>query len=123
MNKPGIPIVVSSANVEEYTVGENGDEGTIKRLIGRENNSKVLLGTFRLDPRQRGSFDLPHEIGLEEETYYLLGGRLRVRWGEGDGEFVAEPGQAIFFPPGGRYYIEALGDAPVELVWTGFPAP
>jgi ethanolamine utilization protein EutQ (cupin superfamily) len=58
---------------------------------------------------------------MKEETYYLLNGRLEVRWP--GGTFVAEPGHAILFPSGGNYEIETLGPDPVELIWTGYPAP
>lgn len=119
--RPGVPAIVGVADVEEYKVGPDGDEGTIKRLIGRDQGSSVLLGTFRLDPGQRGSFELPHANGMEEENYYLLAGRLRVSWG--DGELIAEPGQAIYFPAGGGYEIETIGADAVELIWTAYPAP
>jgi ethanolamine utilization protein EutQ (cupin superfamily) len=118
---PGVPVLVDSADVENYVVGANGDEGVIKRLIGREQESAVLLGTFRLEPGQLGKFELPHANGMEEEIYYLLSGRLRVRWPAG--ELVAESGHAIFFPSGGSYDIETVGSAPVDLIWTGCPAP
>jgi ethanolamine utilization protein EutQ (cupin superfamily) len=118
---PGIPVVVDGAEVEEYAVGAAGDEGTIRRLIGREHGSTVLFGTFRLDPGQSGIFELPHANGLEQEIYYLQRGSLRVAWD--GGELVAEPGCAVLFPSGGGYEIETLGDEPVELLWTGYPAP
>lgn len=117
----GVPVVVDVGDVEEYKVGPRGDEGTIKRLIGRDQGSSVLLGTFRLDPGQAGNFELPHANGMREENYYLLSGRLHVRWS--GGEFVAEPGQAIHFPSGGGYEIETLGSSPVELIWSAYPAP
>jgi ethanolamine utilization protein EutQ (cupin superfamily) len=121
MPTPGVPALVNSAEVEEYAIGANGDEGIIKRLIGRGQDSAVLLGTFRLDPGQQGKFELPHANGMEEEIYYLLSGRLQVRWV--DGELVAEPGDAVFFPAGGGYEIETVGSDPVELIWTAYPAP
>ena len=122
MSADGVPVVVDSAKVEAFAIGVNGDEGVIKRLVTRRaHGSDVLLGTFRLEAGQRGKFELPHATGMEQETYYLLAGRLRVSWG--GGAFVAERGQAIFFPAGGSYDIETLGSTPVELVWTGFPAP
>jgi ethanolamine utilization protein EutQ (cupin superfamily) len=115
------PVVVDSATVEEYAVGANGDEGVIRRLISHGEGSSLLLGLFKLEPGQGGQFSLPHANGMEEETYFLLDGRLRVAWETG--EFVAEPGAAIFFPSGHTYDIETIGDTAVELVWTGFPAP
>jgi ethanolamine utilization protein EutQ (cupin superfamily) len=121
MNDNNMPRVVDSAEVVEHAIGENGDEGTIKRLFSRGDGSSLLLGTFRLEPGQRGSFALPHANGMEEETYYLLAGRLSVKWD--GGELTAGPGQAIFFPPGRSYDIETINDAAVELVWTGYPAP
>lgn len=121
MTDPGIPLLINGADVEEYAVGAAGDEGVIKRLIGRDQGSSVLLGTFRLEPGQSGKFELPHANGMEEETYFLLGGRLAVRWG--GGEFVAEPDQAIYFPSGGQYEIETVGSEPVNLIWTAYPAP
>ncbi|MGH2941007.1 MAG: cupin domain-containing protein [Solirubrobacterales bacterium] len=117
----GIPVVVGVDEVDEYKVGPDGDQGTIKRLIRREHGSGVFLGTFRLDPGQRGSFELPHANGMEEEIYYLTAGRLKVNWS--DGERIIESGQAIFFPSGGAYEIETVGEGPVELVWTAFPPP
>jgi ethanolamine utilization protein EutQ (cupin superfamily) len=122
MTQNGVPVRIAGSEVEEYAIGANGDEGFIRRLIGRGGEgSSVLLGTFRLDAGQRGTFELPHANGMEEETYYLLAGRLHVSWDGGD--FVAEPGHAIFFPSGGRYEIETLGTHAVEVIWTGYPAP
>ena len=121
MSESGIPILVDRAEVEEYKVGANEDEGTIRRLIARDQKSTVLLGTFRLDPGQSGKFQLPHANGMEEENYYLLAGRLQVRW-DGD-ELIAGPGQAIHFPSGNSYEIETLGEEAVELIWTAYPAP
>jgi ethanolamine utilization protein EutQ (cupin superfamily) len=122
MTPSGVPVRIAGAEVEEYAIGRNGDEGFVRRLISRGGEgSSVLLGTFRLEAGQRGTFELPHATGMQEETYYLLVGRLRVSWD--GGEFVAEPGHAIFFPSGGRYEIETLGAHAVEVIWTGYPAP
>lgn len=121
MSSNDAPTVVSAETIEETFVGANGDEGAIKRLIGRQQDSSVLLGLFRLEPGQRGSFTLPHVNGTNEEIYYLLEGRLRVS--HDGGEVVAGPGEAIYFPPGGSYTIETVGDTPVRLVWTAHPAP
>jgi ethanolamine utilization protein EutQ (cupin superfamily) len=122
MTQNGVPVRIAGAEVDEYATGPKGDDGFIRRLISRGNEgSSVLVGTFRLDPGQRGTFELPHPTGMTEETYCLLAGRLQVSWD--GGRFVAEPGDAIFFPPGGRYEIETLGINAVELIWTGYPAP
>jgi ethanolamine utilization protein EutQ (cupin superfamily) len=118
---PGVPVVVDGAEVEEYAVGAAGDEGTIRRLIGSEQGSAVLFGTFRLEPGQSGTFELPHANGLQQEIYHLQRGRLRIAWDGGD--LVAEPGHTVLFPAGGGYEIETIGQVPVELLWTGYPAP
>jgi ethanolamine utilization protein EutQ (cupin superfamily) len=122
MTENGVPVLIESGEAEEIAIGANRDEGYIRRLVTHaEHGSSVLLGTFRLEPGQRGTFELPHASGMEEETYYLLAGRLQVSWD--GGRFVADPGHAIYFPPGGTYAIETLGSTAVELVWTGFPSP
>ncbi|MFN8164413.1 MAG: cupin domain-containing protein [Solirubrobacterales bacterium] len=121
MSGTAVPRLVDGAEAEGYSIGAEGQGGFVRRLISRDQSSRVLLGLYRLDPGQRTTFELPLENGIEEETYYLLGGRLAVRWR--GGELVVERGQAIFFPVGGSYAIETVGSTPVELIWTGFPAP
>jgi ethanolamine utilization protein EutQ (cupin superfamily) len=117
----GIPTVIDWTAAPEFTVGADGDEGTIRRLIGSEHGSSVLFGHFRLDPGQSGTFELPHANGMQQEIYHMQRGRLRIV-SEG-GEVVVEPGHTVLFPSGGGYEIETLGDEPVELLWTGYPAP
>lgn len=115
------PVRVRGSHVDEVAIGANGNEGTIKRLVTHGIGSDVLLGTFRLDPGQRGRFELPHPLGMQQEIYYLLAGRLSVT--AGGEEFIAEAGDAILFPAGNTYDITTVGDTAVELVWTGYPAP
>lgn len=117
----GIPIVVTAADCDETPLGKDGAEGTIRRLIGSPDGSSVLFGTFRLDAGQRGYFSLPAGSGMTQEIYYLLAGVLRITWD--GGEALAAPGQAVFFPSGRHYTIETVGEAAVELLWTGYPAP
>jgi ethanolamine utilization protein EutQ (cupin superfamily) len=116
-----LPVIVDTATAAEVRVGPDGNEGTIKRLVGRDHGSSVLFGHFRLDPGQRGSFTLPHATGMQQEIYYLLEGRLQVSCGTE--QVVAGPGQTVLFPGGADYHIETLGSEAVQLVWTGFPAP
>jgi mannose-6-phosphate isomerase-like protein (cupin superfamily) len=116
-----IPILVTVADCAEIPLGENGSEGTVRRLIAHSEGSSVLLGTFKLDVGQRGEFNLPSASGMEEEIYYMLAGVLRITWD--GGEALATQGQAVFFPSGRRYAIETVGSTVVELIWTGYPPP
>jgi ethanolamine utilization protein EutQ (cupin superfamily) len=117
----GVPLRIDPSEVEEVVVGPEGQLGVLKRLVTHSKGSAVFLGTFQLQVSQGGTFELPHPKGFDEEIYYIIRGQLKVTW-EG-GEFVANPGDSIFFPPGGSYGIEAIGPDWVEGVWTANPAP
>ncbi len=58
------------------------------------------------------------------ETYYVQSGRLRVSWSaNGTGEEVLGPSDCFYFPPGGTYSVENVGEDDVLVVWSLVPSP
>jgi ethanolamine utilization protein EutQ (cupin superfamily) len=101
----------------------------IARLITkRDTGSDIVFGASWMEPGDQSfewtmtdeteSGDRPSVAG--QEIYYVVRGRLRVTWD--DGELEAGPDAAIYFPPGWRYQVTAISDEPVFLVYALHPA-
>jgi mannose-6-phosphate isomerase-like protein (cupin superfamily) len=54
-----------------------------------------------------------------EEVYYVIRGRIRVDWD--DGQVEAGPDAAVYFPPGFSYQVTAVSPDPVFLAYTLYP--
>ena len=96
----------------------------LARLLTRATTGgDVLLGTCWLAPGERTTFDLtdPGDGPVAvQETYYLVSGRIRIRYDEQTVE--AGAGDAVFFPAGWSYSVEAVGDEEAFVVYTVVPA-
>jgi mannose-6-phosphate isomerase-like protein (cupin superfamily) len=73
------------------------------------------------DPDEGRTIDgMPH-LGLHDEVYLCLSGRVRVTWEEGSFEFGA--GDVVYFAAGHQYLTEVIGDEPVQVFYVMAPAP
>ena len=122
---PPLPAVVGLDDVEILEPGSWPGGIRLARLITKgTTGSDVLLGVCWLEPGESTTFDLTdpgHRPTPAQETYFVVRGRIRVQ--HADGTFEAGPDQAIWFAPGRRYEVKAVGDAQAYVVYTVSPAP
>jgi mannose-6-phosphate isomerase-like protein (cupin superfamily) len=104
----------------------------IARLVTREDcGSDLLLGACWMDPGERTnawSFEGEDRTGSGDkwygpvdETYFVIRGRLRLTWDEGELEFGAD--DAVYLAPGWTYTLENVGDEPAFFVYSMAPSP
>ena len=60
-------------------------------------------------------------VGIAEEVYFCLRGRVRVWWEAGEFEFGA--GDIVFWPNNRWYRTEVIGDGPVQVFGVMAPPP
>jgi uncharacterized RmlC-like cupin family protein len=77
--------------------------------------TNIYMGVFRVPP---GARSRPHFHAACESAVYMLGGRLRVRWGEHLEDSVEiGAGDLVYVPPRETHILENLSDAePAEYV-------
>jgi hypothetical protein len=131
MSKP-VPRVVPLASVPVIPKEEAPTKVRIARLVTREGcGSNLLLGACWMDPGERTnvwSFEDEDRVeegdkfyGPVDETYYVIRGRLRLSWNEG--ELDIGPDDAVYLAPGWRYELENVGDEPAFFVYGMAPSP
>ena len=59
--------------------------------------------------------------GPVDETYFVIRGRLRLTWDEG--ELEIGPDDAVYLAPGWTYELENTGDEPAFFVYGMAPSP
>jgi mannose-6-phosphate isomerase-like protein (cupin superfamily) len=131
MSKP-VPRVVPLDSVPVIPADEAPTKVRIARLVTREGcGSNLLLGACWMDPGERTNMwsfedeDLVEEgdkyYGPVDETYYVVRGRLRLSWNEG--ELDIGPDAAVYLAPGWRYELENVGEEPAFFVYGMAPSP
>ena len=106
------------------------------RIVTPESSGsgRLYAGMFWSQPGSRGGWSfrgddpdegrtvdgVPH-LGLHDEVYLCLSGRVRVRWEEGSFEFGA--GDVVYFAAGYTYLTEVIGDELVQVFYVMAPAP
>jgi uncharacterized RmlC-like cupin family protein len=77
--------------------------------------SNIYMAVFRVPA---GARSRPHYHAECESAVYMLGGRLRVRWGERlEQETELERGDLVYVPPRETHVLENLSDSePAEYV-------
>jgi uncharacterized RmlC-like cupin family protein len=77
--------------------------------------TNIYMGVFRVPP---GARSRPHFHAACESAVYMLGGRLRVRWGEHLEDSVEiGAGDLVYVPPRETHILENLSDTePAEYV-------
>ena len=62
-----------------------------------------------------------HRYGPVEETYFVIRGRLKLTWDEGEIEMSEM--DSVYLAPGWRYRLSNIGDEPAFFVYNMTPAP
>ena len=131
MEKPR-PAVVPLHSVPVNPADEAPTKVRIARLVSRERcGSNLLLGACWMDPGEETntwSFE-PEDTTREgdkyygevDETYFVVRGRLRLTWDEG--ELDIGPNDAVYLAPGWRYHLKNVGDEPAFFVYGMAPSP
>lgn len=69
----------------------------------------IYMGVFRVPA---GAQSRPHYHERCESAVYMLGGRLRVRWGDHlENELELEPGDLVYVPPRETHVLENLSES------------
>jgi mannose-6-phosphate isomerase-like protein (cupin superfamily) len=102
------------------------------RVVTEETTgaTKLLSGVYWADPGSTGGWafgatdpkldGVPH-IGIGEEVYLCLRGRLSVEWEGGTFEFGA--GDIVYFPNDRWYRTRVIGDEQVQMFYVMAPPP
>ncbi len=104
----------------------------IKRLISRAGQGAELLqGLCIMDPGEETNLwsSAPdedagpgeHWYGPVEETYFVIAGRLKLVWDEGEIEFGHH--DSVYLAPGWHYRLINVGDEQALFVYNMYPAP
>ena len=131
MEKPR-PAVVPLASVPVIPADEAPTKVRIARLVTRERcGSNLLLGACWMDPGEETNVwsfepeDTTEEgdkfYGPVDETYFVVRGRLRLTWDEG--ELDLGPDDGVYLAPGWRYHLKNVGDEPAFFVYGMAPSP
>lgn len=126
------PQVIALADVPVTPAAEAVTKVDIARVITRERTgSNLLLGVSWLQPgdesnlwssrEEDSSPEVGHRYGPVDETYFILRGKLRLTWDEG--EFILGPEDCVYLAPGWRYQLKNVGDEPAMLVYGMTPTP
>ncbi len=120
------------ASVPVIPADEAPTKVRIARLVTRERcGSNLLLGACWMDPGEHTNLwsfteaDATAEgdkwYGPVDETYFVVRGRLRLTWDEG--EFELGPDDGVYLAPGWTYRLENVGDEPAFFVYGMAPSP
>lgn len=126
------PQVVPLASVPVIPADEAPTKVRIARLVTRERfGSNLLLGACWMDPGEETnvwSFE-PEDrtaegdkyYGPVDETYFVVRGRLRLTWDEGELDIGSD--DAVYLAPGWTYRLRNVGDEPAFFVYGMAPSP
>jgi hypothetical protein len=126
------PQVVPLDSVPVISAEEAPTRVRIARLVTREQcGSNLLLGACWMDPGEETnvwSFEAEDTTGEGDkwygpvdETYFVVRGRLRLTWDEG--EFELGPEDGVYLAPGWSYHLRNVGDEPAFFVYGMAPSP
>jgi mannose-6-phosphate isomerase-like protein (cupin superfamily) len=104
----------------------------IARLVTRERcGSNLLLGACWMEPGEETniwSFEAEDRTAEEDkwygpvdETYFVLRGRLRLTWDEG--ELEIGPDDAVYLAPGWSYRLRNVGKESAFFIYGMAPSP
>lgn len=130
--EPPRPQVVPLASVPVIPADEAPTKVRIARLVTRETcRSNLLLGACWMDPGEETnlwSFEPEDRMGEGDkhfgpvdETYFVIRGRLRLTWDEG--ELEIGPDDGVYLAPGWSYRLRNVGDEPAFFVYGMTPSP
>lgn len=125
------PHVVPLDSVPVIKAEEAPTKVRIARLVTRERYGSILLGACWMDPGEATnvwSFEEEDETGEGDkwygpvdETYFVVRGRLRLTWDEG--ELEIGPNDGVYLAPGWSYRLENVGEEPAFFVYGMAPSP
>jgi mannose-6-phosphate isomerase-like protein (cupin superfamily) len=126
------PQAVPLASVPVIPADEAPTKVRIARLVTRERfGSNLLLGACWMDPGEETnlwSFEPEDRTGEDDkyygpvdETYFVVRGRLRLTWDEGELEIGSD--DAVYLAPGWTYRLRNVGDEPAFFVYGMAPSP
>lgn len=97
--------VIKPGPEQEVPRGVLGGAEISQATAGARN---IYMGVFRVPPRSQSR---PHYHERCESVVYMIGGHLRVRWGERlESEVSLEPGDLVYVPPRETHVLENLSD-------------
>lgn len=131
MSRPR-PRVVPLDSVAVVPADEAPTKVRIARLVTREGcGSNLLLGVCWMDPGEETNVwsfaeeDRTAEgdkyYGPVDETYFVIKGRLRLTWDEG--ELEIGPNDGVYLAPGWRYHLKNVGGKAAFFVYGMAPSP
>jgi mannose-6-phosphate isomerase-like protein (cupin superfamily) len=126
------PQIVPLDSVPVIPADEAPTKVRIARLVTRERHgSNLLLGACWMEPGEETnvwSFEPEDRTGEDDkyygpvdETYFVVRGRLRLTWDEG--ELDIGPDDAVYLAPGWTYRLANVGDEPAFFVYGMAPSP
>ncbi len=130
MDRSPRPVVVPLAEATPVPAQDAPTKVRISRVITRgKHGSNLTQGLCWMDPGEetntwssRDADDTApgdHYYGPVDETYYIVEGRLRLRWDEG--AFDLGPGDTVYLAPGWTYHLANVGDTPAFFVYNMTP--
>lgn len=114
------PVAVAEARRRVETADGGFEIGVV--IDAESHGSPLLLGLEWIQPgTEVSTWTADSET---HETYYVQRGRLRIRWdGAAAGEAMLGPTDCFYFPPGGTYEAENVGEEEVLVIWSLVPSP
>lgn len=125
----GVPRVFS---IKDLTARANSPSSRSARVVNAETTGakNLFAGVFWSDPDSVGGWSFgerdpnvegaPH-VGVGEEVYLCLRGRIAVEWEGGTFEFGA--GDIVYWPNSRWYRTKVIGDEPVQVFYVMSPPP
>lgn len=126
------PQVINVNDVPRLSAEEAPTKVPVARIITKQRcGSNLLLGACWMEPGDESNLwsseedetspEVGHNYGRVDETYFIVRGRLRLRWDEG--EFELGPDDCVYLAPGWRYHLANVGDEPAFFVYGMTPTP
>ncbi|MGV1049655.1 MAG: cupin domain-containing protein [Solirubrobacterales bacterium] len=120
--EPAPPGPVAAASARRRVETEDGGFEIGIVIDAESHGSPLLLGLEWIQPgTEVSTWSADAET---HETYYVERGRLRIGWtGAEAGEATLGPSDCFYFPPGGTYSAENVGEDEVLVIWSLVPSP
>jgi mannose-6-phosphate isomerase-like protein (cupin superfamily) len=119
-------------SIKDLAARANSPSSRSARVVNAETTGakNMFAGVFWSDPGSEGGWSFgerdpnvegaPH-VGVGEEVYLCLRGRIAVEWEGGAFEFGA--GDIVYWPDSRWYRTKVIGDEPVQVFYVMSPPP
>ncbi len=129
LHSQGVPRVFS---MSELVPRANSPSSRSARVVNAQTTgaANLFAGVFWSDPGSTGGWSFgekdPHVegcpcVGVGEEVYLCLRGRMEVAWEGGKYEFGA--GDIVYWPNNRWFRTKVIGDEPVRMFYVMSPPP